>query len=253
MKRSMSILSTLILALSLASCTFLDDLLSINFFAESMELSASDVQNLSISELLVKSDSNAFFKAVKADTDVKTAILGITAGVIHDEAATPRAVQEAGILGANVLIYTSPAGDLLANAAKLVDGVEEGATMDEVLALILPTSIYSGGVVVNASAFLTMITAFEQANAYFVALGDSLAEGSGEYATSVANAGDIAMGAFICAVLDNLVVPGGGDLGQYLLDALNGEPVDAVEFDIPNDPYLEAILNAANLGSLLDL
>jgi hypothetical protein len=247
------IVPALILALSLASCTFLDDLLSINLFAESMELSASDVQNLSISELLVKSDSNAFFKTVKSDPAVKEAVLDKTLAVITDPGATPQAKQEAGILGANILIYTTPAGALLANAAKLADGVDDGASMDEVLALILPTSIYSGGVVVDESAFLTMITAFKDANEYYVAIGTSLDAGSGEYATSAANAGDIAMGAFICAVLDNLVVPGGGDLGLYLLDALNGKPVDAVEFEIPKDPYLEALLSAANLGSLLDI
>ena len=257
MKRSMLIILSLILALSLASCTFLDDLLSINLFAESMELGSSDVQSLSISELLVKSDSNAFYTNVKNDPAVKTALLDKTQAVIDDGDATPLQIQEAGILGANVLIYTSPAGDLLANAAKLADGVDEDAGMDEVLALILPKSIYSGGVVVDEIAFKTMITAFEDANKYYVALGDSMEDG--EYATSGANAGDLAMGAFISAVIDSVTLDEGyTERGEYLLAALNGTltapPVfDAPDLTMPEYSYLDAILAAANLGSLLDL
>lgn len=253
MKRSISILLALILALNLASCTFLDELLTINLFPEAVELSASDVQSSSIDELLKLSGSPSFYDAV---SEHKANLLTRIEAILADS-TDPVEIQEAAILAADVILYTSPAGALLANAAKLADGVDAEATMDEVLALVLPASIFSGGVVVDEAAFLAMITAFEDANKFFIDIGESL-EPSGEYATSAANAGDIAMGAFICAVLDSVEPPIGEELGPYLLDALNGTLGAPPEFTIPDTTtleysYLDAILASANLDDLLDL
>jgi hypothetical protein len=253
MKRSLSISATLVLALGLTSCTFLDELLNVNLFAEQMELSASDVQSSSISELLQLSESPSFYEAI---SEHKTELL-FRIDDILSEATDPQEIQEAAILAADIIIYTSPAGELLANAAKLADGVDEEATIDEVLALILPSSIYSGGAVVDEVAFKAMIAAFEDANDYFIDIGDSIV--GGEYASSAANAGDIAMGAFIGAVLGS-VTPAEGhtDLDEYLLAALKGELATPPEFTIPDTmtpeySYLDNILAAANLDSLLDL
>lgn len=256
MKRSFSIFAVLILVLGLASCTLLDDLLGVNLFAESLELSASDVQSSSIRELLAKSDSAAFYAAAGDDPAVKTALLDKTRVVIDDESASPLAIQEAGILGANVLIHTSPAGDLLANAMALADGLPANPTMEDLLNLILPDSVYHGGALAKGP-FVEMINAFVDANVYYSAIGNSL---GAEYLTSEVSAGDIAVGAYLAAVLvsiDSIPAEYDRNVGAYLYAVL-AEGVGAPDFTAPDTnlaeyKYLANILDAAKLGSLLDL
>ncbi|MFH2113477.1 MAG: hypothetical protein ABIJ86_03080 [Spirochaetota bacterium] len=255
MKRSMTILFALALAISLASCTFLDDLLNVNLFEETFELSTSDVTSSSVDELLVQSESDTFFETVEADPALKTAVLDKTLAVINDTGATPLAVQEAGILGASVIIYTSPAGDLLANATGLADGLPENATMEDLLDLIMPDSVYlDDGVTIDPEEFGKMIDAFVEANQYYTAIGDNLGD---DYLTSSASAGDIAVGAYLAAVLVSIDYTGYTDIGDYLYAVLEEgvTPPDftAPDTTLPSYAYLDAILGAANLGDLLNL
>jgi hypothetical protein len=260
MKRSLFVLFAIALALSLASCTFLDQLLSVNLFEETMELSAADVESSSVGELLVLSESESFFEALEADPDAAAAVLGKTSYVIDPANIANYSdleIQEAGILGANVLIYTSPAGDLLANATGLADADPAGITdMEELLDLIMPDSVYTSGGGISKAPFVEMINAFVAANDYYIAIGTSLAttelvpEGS---------AGDLAVGAFIAAAINEITKPGIYlTMGDYLYAALTDPLVDPPLFEDPDlaqseYAYLDAILNAANLGDLLDL
>jgi len=256
MKRSMSILIALALMVSLASCTFLDELLSVNIFEETFELSAADAASASVGDLLAQSESEAFYKTVGSDPAVKTAVLGKTADIINPVNSgdfTTFEIQEAGILGASVIIYTSPAGDLLANAAGLADSPTEGiSTIDELLDLVLPASVYSGDVL-DETAFREMIDAFVDANAYYEAIGSNL---DGDYLTTSASAGDIAVGAFIAAAIGGLTIPVEyTDAGEYLYAVLTDDAITPPDFVSPNTDtgYLANILDAANLGDLLDL
>lgn len=259
MKRSMTILLALALVLSLGSCTFLDDLLSVNLFAETFELSTADVEASSVEDLLVQSESEAFYDTLEADSEAKTALLDKTSEVLDDPEATPVAVQEAGILGANVLIYTSPAGDLLAKATGLADAATEDiATMEDLLDLIMPASVYSGDEIAEGP-FVDMINAFVDANVYYIAIGDSLDPAlEGDDLSSSASAGDLAVGAYIAAALDGLTNPNTvlyPTMGDYLFAALTDTAVLPPDFEAPDTTtgYLANILNAANLGSLLNL
>ncbi|MDX9957138.1 MAG: hypothetical protein RBT68_01740 [Spirochaetia bacterium] len=256
MKRSLVVLLAFALAMSLASCTFLDELLSVNLFEETMDLSVADVNSSSVGDLLALSESESFFEAVEDDPALETALLGKADEVIATS-SDPLAIQEAGILAANVLIYTSPAGDLLANATGLADADPAGITnVDELLNLILPASVYSGDTI-NESAFREMIDAFLEANEYYVAIGTNLGT---DYLASEVSAGDIAVGAYLGAVLvsiDPIPLAYSGDVGDYLYAGVEeSEPAPAVD-----DPdltqleyaYLDAILDAASLGELLDL
>jgi hypothetical protein len=260
MKRSLVVLLAFALAMSLASCTFLDELLSVNLFEETMDLSVSDVNSSSVGDLLVLSESEAFFEALEDDPAVEAAVLVKTSYVIDPANIANYSdleIQEAGILGANVLIYTSPAGDLLANATGLADADPAGITnVDELLNLILPASVYSGDTI-NESAFREMIDAFLEANEYYVAIGTNLGT---DYLASEVSAGDIAVGAYLGAVLvsiDPIPLAYSGDVGDYLYAVLEeSEPAPA--FDDPDltqleYAYLDAILDAASLGELLDL
>lgn len=257
MKRSMSIILALILILSVASCTFLDELLSVNLFAESMELNASDVQTLSIRELLDKSDSNAFYKIVEDDPDIKPALLGRTAAIIDPESPTEYSaseIQEAGVLGATVIINTSPAGDLLANTTALANGLPDNPTMEDLLDLLLPSTVYSNDELVEDS-FVAMINAFVEADTYYQAIGTSL-----ETTTLVAgaSAGDLAVGAYLAAVITTVDKLSYDTIGDYLYAVLTVEGEDAPDFTAPDTDlaeysYLAAILDAAKIGDLLNL
>jgi hypothetical protein len=253
MKRSLVVLIAFAMALSLASCTFLDQLLSVNLFEETMELSAADVNSSSVGELLVLSESESFFEALEADPAAEAAVLAMTLDVVTTS-SDPLEIQEAGILGANVLIYTSPAGDLLANATGLADADPAGITdMEELLDLIMPDSVYTGSGEISEGPFVEMVNAFVEAYDYYFAIGTSLAttelvpEGS---------AGDLAVGAFIAAAINEITNPGPyPTMGDYLYAALTNPLVAPPLFEDPETDtgYLANILNAANLGDLLDL
>lgn len=253
MRRFLSILLALLLVTGLASCTFLDDVLKVNIFAESIELSVSEVQQLDIRELLEQSDSKAYMAAIKSSAAVKNAVLEKALAVIEDPSASARAVQEAGILGARVLINTSPAGELLANVITLADGLPETPTMEDLLDRIMPESVYAGSGQIAEAPFVSMINALVDADVYYRAIGENL---EADYLATAVSPGDIAIGAFFAAVITGIEVPGGyTTVGDYLYAALTDEEVSPPDFESPDTDsgYLANILDAASLGSLLDL
>ena len=216
------------------------------FRSESFELTPTDAASMSVAELLVQSESNDFFDAVKADSALMIAVLDNIFEVIYDSSASQLSVQEASILGAGVFIYTSPAGDLLANTAKLADpNAPEIVTIKDLFDQILPDSVYNGALV-DEIAFKEMVAAIENANTFYAVLGYGL---DGDYLTSTVSAGEIAIGAYMGAVLEsfNPVPILYEDVGDYLYAVLNDEALPP-NFTAPDTTtegyYLTNIINA---------
>ncbi|TFG79264.1 MAG: hypothetical protein E4H20_12160, partial [Spirochaetales bacterium] len=111
MKRLFGIILITALALSVASCDFLDTLLSVNIFDSPLKLTASDASDMSVSELSDLADSPDFFDAVAGDQALEDAVFDQVDDVLNDAGATVAEKQQAAILWTEVLIYTTPAGE----------------------------------------------------------------------------------------------------------------------------------------------
>lgn len=249
MKRYVRIASLFMLATSLVACDFMDQLLTVNVFDSELKLTASDVSNMSTSELTEEARSPDFYDALEADPAVLDAVLDNVNSVLGtDEDLDPPPTvsgvegQEAAILGAHVWIYTSPAGDLINNVVSNLDMLKAQSPDPDIAYIIetlVPPSVYAGGEIVR-SGFITMIDALESAAVYYNALGASLA--GAEYSTDTANPGQIAQNAVVAALVSALDVPVGyiGDgtpsKAEYLYDLImdsTGTIPEPLSYEMP--------------------
>jgi hypothetical protein len=266
MKRSMTILIALALVMSLASCTFLDDLLSVNLFEETREpMTSETVLNSTINELFMDSSELAFFDGISESVKLE---LTTKIEEFFDTIPTdPQEIQEAAVLGADILIYTTEAGPLLLNVMNLADDLSETPTIDEVLNKVMPASMYDGTEITNPGLFIEMVDAFLAADVYYQRIGESL---DGTYASPSINPDDIAVAAFISAAIagigppiDSGVTtieeyltsdPYNGSLGAYLYEFMLDTSVNQPTFELPDfsvDGYLANIINASSLATIL--
>jgi hypothetical protein len=245
MKRLAAVAIVALLTLSLASCDFLDQLLSVNLFDAPLKLSASDIAAKSLDELSQLSESPDFYDAVWGDTALMTAVRDqADAGVLSGDPAT---VQQAAILGADLYIYGSGADALINNVIAQYESFSSNppSTTGEIEAFI--NTIVPASLLADEAAFVAMINALVEADTYFQALGGSI--GTDPYDYGGANAGEIAQNALVAAFVAG-VTPPSGDLGNYLYDLLTDPLTPSPTFTEPvttSGSYLGNILSAAGI------
>ncbi|MBN1519613.1 MAG: hypothetical protein JW923_05930 [Spirochaetales bacterium] len=264
MNRVLAIVVAVIAALSLASCDFLDSILGVNIFEARYELSADEAANMSVDELSTEADNPGFFEAVAEDPALEDEILAEVDDVIADPGSTDAEVEAAAILGAEVLIYGSPAGELINNAASelpyLMDTPpDSGESIRDFVSSIIPPSLYVDGVL-DRAAFTLMVDDLLASLTYFETIGTLLEANGGDYLDPEANAGEIAQNALVAAMVNAvtpsatwLVLNPGGSLGDYLFDLLTDETTDPPDSYLPPDSetgYLYWILEAAGMGDI---
>lgn len=248
MKRHLQLAAVAALALSLASCDALDRLLAVNLFYTPLEVSASDIQGMSLDELTRQAESPEFYIEVYGDPAAKAAFEAkITAGLGSSDPATR---QQSAILGADMLIYGSGADQVINNVVNsmadiLANPPTDASGFQSLIENIMPASVLGDEV-----AFKSMINAMVEAAAFYDTLGASL--GAGDYAYDGANAGEIAMNALVAALVDSVdssAYPSPGDCFYYLItDPLPVLPqVESFSISAPN---LVNILTVVNLEAL---
>ncbi len=253
MKRLAAVAIVALISLSLASCDFLDQLLSVNLFDAPLKLSAADIADKSLDELSQLSESPDFYDAVWGDAALTTAVEAqVAAGLASGDPAT---VQQAAILGADLYIYGSGADVLINSVIAQYEDLSssppsDGAEIEAFIDTLVPASLLA-----DEAAFVAMINALVDADAYFQDLGVSV--GTDPYDYGGANAGEIAQNALVAAFVAEITPPAiwaganpGGTLGEYIFDLLAGSaaPPDAYTPPDTSAGYLFNILSAANLG-----
>jgi hypothetical protein len=248
MKRYLQLAAAAALALSLASCDALDKLLSVNLFYTPLEVSASDIQGMSLSELERLSKSPEFYPAVFSDPAAKSAFKDkVATGLASGNPAT---VQQSAILGADMLIYGSGADQVINNVINSMTDILDNPPLDDddfqaLIEAIVPTSLLG-----DEAAFKSMINAMVDAADYYDKLGESI--GTGDYAYGGANAGEIAMNALLATMVYSVTVPGiytdAGDYFYYLLTDLAPD-TPTVSFSTEGN-HLANLLAAAGLDSI---
>ena len=246
-----------LLTLSLASCDFLDQLLSVNLFDAPLKLSAADMADKSLDELSQLSESPDFYDAVWGDAALMAAVTDqADAGVLSGDPAT---VQQAAILGADLYIYGSGADALINNVIAQYESFSGDPPDDPTEIEAFLTTLVPASLLADEAAFVAMINALVDADDYFQDLGASV--GTDPYDYGGANAGEIAqnalVAAFVAAFDPAVDLPGswtganpGGTLGEYLFDLLTVPATDAPASYTPPDTsagYLFNILSAAGI------
>jgi hypothetical protein len=250
MKRLAAVAIVALLILSLASCDFLDQLLSVNLFDAPLKLSAADIADKSLDELSQLSGSPDFYDAVWGDAALTAAVLDqADAGVLSGDPAT---VQQAAILGADLYIYGSGADALINNVIAQYesfsgDPPDDPAEIEAFLNTLVPASLLA-----DEAAFVAMINALVEADAYYQNLSDPVGVDP-----ELVNAGEIAQNALVAAFVAEIVPHGNwvianpsGTLGEYLFDLLTIPATDApTTYAPPNTStgYLGNILSAAGI------
>ncbi|HAE20846.1 MAG TPA: hypothetical protein DCG47_00770 [Spirochaetaceae bacterium] len=242
-----------LITLSLASCDFLDQLLSANLFDAPLKLSASDISAKSLDDLSRLSQSPDFYEAVWGDSALMAAVEAkVTTGLGSGDPAT---AQQAAILGADLYIYGSGADGLINNVLAQYESLssnppDDSSEIEAFLNDLVPASLLA-----NEAAFVAMINALVIADGYFQDLGASI--GTDPYDYGGANAGEIAQNALVAAFITVIAPPAswtgvnpGGTLGEYLFDLLTIPATAAPTTYTPPDTsggYLGNILSAAGI------
>ncbi len=241
-----------LLTLSLASCDFLDQLLSVNLFDAPLKLSAADMADKSLDELSQLSESPDFYDAVWGDAALMAAVTDqADAGVLSGDPAT---VQQAAILGADLYIYGSGADALINNVIAQYESFSGDPPDDPTEIEAFLTTLVPASLLADEAAFVAMINALVDADDYFQDLGASV--GTDPYDYGRANAGEIAQNALVAAFVAEVAPPVGwvpavppGTIGAYLFDLLAGSAAIPDAYAPPDTSagYLFNILSAANL------
>lgn len=217
MKRQLELAAVAALALSLASCDALDRLLAVNLFYTPYEVSASEIQAMSLDELTREAESPEFYTEVYADPAAKAAFEAkVIAGLGSSD---PAIKQQSAILRADMLIYGSGADLVINNVVNsMTDILDSPPTNADGFQALIET-IVPASVLGDETAFKSMINDLVEAAVYYDALGASI--GAGDYSFDGANEGEIAMNALIATMVESVDVPVGytdaGDYFYYLL------------------------------------
>lgn len=247
MKRHLQLAAVAALALSLASCDALDKLLAVNLFYTPLEVSASDIQGMSLDELARQAESPEFYTLVYGDPDAKAAFEAkITAGLGSSDPATK---QQSAILGADMLIYGSGADQVINNVVNSMTDILDNPPLDDDDFQALIEAIVPASVLGDEAAFKSMINALADAAGYYDQLGASI--GAGNYVYDGANAGEIAMNALVATMVASVDTTGYTDAGAYFYYLLT-DPAPAtptVAFTTESGSLANLLL-AAGLSSI---
>ncbi|HOX91451.1 MAG TPA: hypothetical protein PLC54_00910, partial [Spirochaetales bacterium] len=244
MKHNLQIAIVCIIAISLTGCSFMDSFLGVNIFDTPLELSAEDIQGMSIADLQEAAGTEDFFDALAEDPALVDEVLAVLDPALPADGAPVTGTaeeQDAAIVATEVLIYSSPAGDLIENLTAEAEALLAGnipqtpagdPDVGAILAVLVPDSVMGPNGTIDEAAFIAMIDALAAADEYFQILGQSI--GADGYDTGYANPGEIAMNAMLAAAVGAIVVPT-NLLGQPLY-ASTGAYLYALLTDPDNTP-----------------
>ncbi|PKL07732.1 MAG: hypothetical protein CVV51_12575 [Spirochaetae bacterium HGW-Spirochaetae-7] len=258
MKRTVTLVLAVALALSMTGCEALDAILNVNLFSSMAAVKAADIEGADAGTLLELSASPSFYAALSGSPSTKTSALATIDGALGGS-LPPATEQELLALAAEIELRTTPAWDLVNNIGSLLSKLISGEPIDEanlenVIRGILPDSVLGAGGVINETAFLSMIAGLELAYLRYDDLGNAI--GTGGYADgSDVIAGDIAQSAIVAAMVATIARPvsygGTQTTGAYLYALLLGtaDPPDTFDFDaMTSVPSLANILSAAGIS-----
>ncbi len=260
MKRTIMIVLAIAVALSMTACSALDALLSVNVFAPFAGVSSGAIEKATPDELITMSGSESFYETLAAKPELKETVLKTIDEAMAEAPASSATYQELAVLGANIELQTSPAGDLINNIGGLFGSLAsgdggEGEDVDfaDMIAGLIPPEVKNADGSLDKEAFVAMIDALVAADAYYERLGAAI--GTDGYAAGAAiSAGDVAQAALVSAIIAAIPTPVGYTTGQYLYDLQNDVPgtPEMAEFSMPDmtTGSLYNILAAAGLGEL---
>ncbi len=204
--------SSRIATLALASIFLLgscDAILGFNLFEGMVQ--AGVVGNIEKAETaddyMAESDADNFIEALEETDKVEEAVAALEE--VYDPDGDPETpppgdpaeAQEAAAVAAEIMIYTTPAGEVVDNIIEVIAGDPAALNVDDpatLVAAIIPPAI-SGDPVAFEETILGFLDAWEA----YAALGASIT--GGELATDEVQAGDLIIAAAIGAALDALM------------------------------------------------
>ncbi|MBN1241606.1 MAG: hypothetical protein JXA15_02740 [Spirochaetales bacterium] len=233
--------STRIAAFAIASVFLLgscDAILGFNLFEGMAQAGVVDnIRDAETAEdFLAESDAENFIEALEETEKVEEAITALEEVYAPSDPSAPPAaptdVQEAAAVAAEIIIYTSPAGEVVDNIIEVAAGNPAALEVDNPAGLIraiIPPEI-SGDPVAFEETILAFLDAWEA----YAALGESIVGGA--LSTDAVVAGDLVIAAAIGAALDALVT------------AQIGEP-PVMTYEEARDDIILALFDAANGGT----
>jgi hypothetical protein len=257
MKRTMIVVLTVAVAITMTACDALDSMLNYNLFASLAAVSPKEIAKADAATLVKLSASDSFYSTLATDPTLKESSLKKIEEAMSADPPSSSNYQELAVLAANIHLQTTAAGDFINNVSGLmVDLIDESAPdfsdLERIIGGLVPGSIKSSDGSINKASFLAMITALEEADNAYRDLG--LAIGSGAYASGADIVpGEVAQNALIAAIVAT-VVPPSGTRGEYLYALLtNPATPDPDSTVFPSFPdmetgYLGNILSAANIS-----
>jgi len=231
MRRTVTILFALTMAMLFMACPGLDRVLEVNMYEPFAGVSDAAIKDADSGELLEMSASDSFYESLAEDPAAETAALATIDAAMED--AEGAEYEDLAALGAMILLETSPAGELMENIALALPTLASGEAetdVDDILDLMLPDSVYDSDGELDEEAFTEMIDAMVAANEYYELLGTEIGEEG--YASDEISAGDIATAALVSAIVANVEPPVGMSTGDFLLLVLDPDTD-------PEDPLLE--------------
>lgn len=219
MKRTLFVLSAIIILLTFTACEGLDKILQTNVYSGLGKVSTKEISKADADTLVELGKSPSFFDALKGDPgltgDVLATINAALAGANNED------TQNLSMLAAEIQLQTTGGAVLVNNIASILanpeglDGLDNSEDLKDFFINILPPGIVSGGVI-QEDAFVALINGFVAANTYFTQLNGAL--GSGVYADSDVSPGEIAQAAIVSAIVSSIAnsVGGSGTPGANL-------------------------------------
>lgn len=265
--------SSRIATLALASIFLLgscDAILGFNLFEGMVQ--AGVVGNIEKAETaddyMAESDADNFIEALEETDKVEEAVAALEE--VYDPDGDPETpppgdpaeAQEAAAVAAEIMIYTTPAGEVVDNIIEVIAGDPAALNVDDpatLVAAIIPPAI-SGDPVAFEETILGFLDAWEA----YAALGASIT--GGELATDEVQAGDLIIAAAIGAALDQImteyyvglipVVYADEDAARVALAAdlfalFDGDPLNDPDYSLMADPTTTFLAEGSPLANIL--
>jgi len=234
MRRTVTILFALTMAMLFMACPGLDRVLEVNMYEPFAGVSDAAIKDADSGELLEMSASDSFYESLAEDPAAETAALATID--VAMETAVGAEYEELAALAAMILLETSPAGELMENISLALPTLASGdSNIDTAVILqsMLPQGMIVDGVIVDEEDFAEMVDALVAANDYYVLLGNEI--GADGYTSDDISAGDIATAALMSAIVASVSPPASDPdmtTSELLLIMLDPDTD-------PDDPLLE--------------
>lgn len=265
MKRILTIVVAVSIALSMTACDGLDKILQTNLFGEMTKLKSADiikaVDSGDPTALVDLARSPIFYDILKQDDSTKEKVVAAVDKAYKTE-TDATAKEDLAILAIDIQLKTTGGDEMIGKVDDNLDKIPtffDGDTLKtkELFQAVIPDSVKSSDGTINPVAFNKLIDGFVKANAYFVPLGESLDDkdptATPQFFNDEVNATEIALAALISAVVFQLDPPVNTSRGDYIIQIVNGQTTPAA-FTMPSldsGSSLGNLLAASGLGELL--